>query len=172
MRWPGHPHPLRSLGMTMTTGSNRDLKDLLEGHHSMQNAIEDLKGFLDEPRPGVGKRGSHSWAAGMAEKLMQLHDRLFRHFRAEEMSESLRDLSVNRPHIHRSFEALRLDHDRILADLRSILGAAMIYSEGKPPENPQLRRWALSVLDRLSRHEHEETELFQRVLYHDTGAVD
>jgi len=156
----------------MTTGPNRDLKVLIEGHQSMRRAIEDLIGFLDAPRPGVGERGSHGWAAGMAERLMQLHDMLFRHFRAEEMSESLRELSVQRPHIHRAFEALRLDHDRILAELRSILGAAMIYSEGKPPENPQLRRWTLTMLDRLSRHEHEETELFQRVLYHDTGAGD
>ena len=156
----------------MATGPKPDLKDRLEGHPSMQRAIEDLKGFLDAPRPDVGERGSHGWAAGMAEKLVQLHDRLFRHFRAKEMSESLRDLSVKRPHIYRAFEALRLDHDQILADLRSILGAAMIYSEGKSPENLRLRRWTRSVLDRLSRHEHEETELFQRVLYIDTGAVD
>ncbi len=156
----------------MTTGPKRDLEDLIEEHQTMQRSIEDLKGFLDAPRPDLGERGSHGWATGMAEKLLQLHDRLFRHFRAEEMSESLRELSVKRPHIHRAFETLRLDHDRILADLRSLLGAAMIYSEGKPPENPQLRRWTLSVLDRLSRHEHEETELFQRVLYNDTGAVD
>ncbi len=138
----------------------------------MQRAIEDLKGFLDAPRPNIGERGSHGWAAGMAVKLIQLHDRLFRHFRDEETSETLRDLSMKRPHVHRAFELLRLDHDRILAELRSILGAAMIYSEGKPPENPQLRRWTLSMLDSLSRHEHAETELFQRVLYIDTGAVD
>jgi hypothetical protein len=137
----------------------------------MTKIVEELREFLKEPRPDVGARGSHSWAFSMAERLTGLHDRFSLRIRAAEKSEFLEELSLKRPHAVRPFRRLRQDHDRLLADLRSIQGAAVVYSQGKRPANPRLRRWTLSVLDRLSQHEHQETELIQRALYLDTGAA-
>ncbi len=154
------------------TDVRHEVEDLLKQQRAVEGVIEDLRTFLDQPRPRAGARGSHGWATKMAGKLMNLHDRLVRHFRAEEISDTLRELSIKRPHVLRAFESLRHDHDRILADFRSILGAVMIYSEGKNPENPHLRRWTISALERLAQHEHDETELFQRVLYQETGSGD
>jgi hypothetical protein len=48
----------------------------------------------------------------------------------------------------------------------------MVYSEGNQPANPQLRRWVSSVLDQLSQHEEEETDLFQQLQYQELGVGD
>ena len=108
----------------------------------------------------------------MARQLTRLHDRISRHFRSEERSEFLDEISPRRPHIARSIETLQQDHGRILLDLEAIREAAAVYAEGREPEEPQLRRRTLAVLDRIAHHEHAETELLQRALYEDRGAAD
>jgi hypothetical protein len=149
-----------------------DVRTILEQHRTMRAAVKELRDFLRSPRPAVKAATSHPWARAMAGKVMRLHDLVFRHFRVEEQAGFVEDLSTKHPQSIRSYRALWRDHDRILADLRAILGAAMVYSEGKLPDNPQLRRWTLSVLDHLAQHEYQETELLQSVVYRDTGAAD
>jgi hypothetical protein len=145
---------------------------VLEQHIELREMIRDLHAFLREPRPNVGSAGSLTWASTLAEKLTKFHAKLCGHFRLEERSGILEQLQRAFPRTAHQVEALRKDHDRILADLRAILGATLTYGEGKHPDNPQLRRWAASILDQLSEHEREETELFQRVHTEDIGAGD
>jgi len=71
-----------------------------------------------------------------------------------------------------AINTLRTEHGRILQDLNSILSAAMTYSQGEIPENPHLRRWTSALLERLSHHESEETELMQSLIYRDLGQGD
>lgn len=141
-------------------------------HRQLVQAIEETKEILKRPRPGVGSESSHGWGASMARKLTQLHDRISRHFRSEENSEFLEELSPMRPHVARSIETLQQDHGRILGDLQAIREAAVVYAEGREPEKPHLRRRTLAVLERIAHHEHAETELLQRALYEDRGNAD
>ena len=134
--------------------------------------IEDLNFFLERPRPEVGVTGSHTWAADLAERLMKFHDRLFRHFRYEESSGMFEELVREYPHTAHVVDALGKDHDRILGSLRALLTSCMTYAEGKQPENPQLRRWTASVMEQLSEHEQQETEMMQRAYTEDIGAGD
>ena len=69
-------------------------------------------------------------------------------------------------------DTLRKDHDRILGSLRALLTSCMTYAEGKQPENPQLRRWTAQVMEQLSEHEQQETEMMQRAYTEDIGAGD
>jgi hypothetical protein len=149
-----------------------NLEELLMEHRQLVKAIEETKEILKQPRPAAGSESSHDWGSTMARQLTRLHERVSRHFRAEEGSEFLEDISPKRPHVARSFETLQQEHARILGDLRSLQEAALIYSEGKEPDEPRLRRRTLAVLDRLAHHEHAETELLQRALYEDRGAAD
>jgi hypothetical protein len=148
------------------------LEEVLDQHRELRGLISELKAFLEKPRPEVGEMGSHTWASEMAAMLTRLHDKVFRHFRHEEGSGFLDEIAVRRPSALRAVENLRQDHDRILGDFRSLVGAAMVYSEGKNPVSPRLRQWANSILDRLDRHEREETDLFQRIHYEDLGSAD
>ena len=152
--------------------NDTSLDEVLEQHRELVRMIDELRAFLDQPRPDVGEKGSHTWAAGLTERLTRLHDNVYRHFRHEERSGFLDELVVRRPTATRAVEVLRQEHDRILGDFRAIVGAALVYSEGKMPASPRLRQWTLSVLDRLANHELEETDLFQRILYEDLGAAD
>jgi hypothetical protein len=145
---------------------------VVEQHDELRDIIQQLKRFLEPPRPKIGETGYHTWASALAENLTHLHDKLFRHFREEERSGFLDELERQNPSAVRAVETLRRDHDRLLADIRAVLGSALIYAEGKIPENPALRRWTLSILDQLLEHEHEETELLQRVLYEELGHAD
>jgi iron-sulfur cluster repair protein YtfE (RIC family) len=145
---------------------------ILEQHTELRDLTAKLREFLQQPRPEIGKPGSHTWASSLAATLTQYHDKIFRHFREEEQSGFLDELQEMHPHALHAIETLRQEHDRILADLRAIMAAALVYSEGKPLTSPRLRRWTLSLLDRIAHHEREETELFQEVHYHDLGIGD
>lgn len=141
-------------------------------HRQLVQAIDETKEILKQPRPEAGSKSSHGWGANVARQLTRLHARISRHFRSEEQSDFLEELSPKRPHVARSFETLRQDHKRILGDLHAIREAALVYAEGKVPDEPQLRRRTLAILDRISHHEHAETEMLQRALYEDRGAAD
>lgn len=141
-------------------------------HRQLVQAIEETKEILKQPRPEAGSEASLGWGSNMAQQLTRLHDRISCHFRSEEKSEFLEELSPRRPHVARSIETLQQDHELILGDLQAIREAAVIYAEGKEPDEPQLRRRTLAVLDRIAHHEHAETELLQRALYEDRGTAD
>jgi hypothetical protein len=149
-----------------------DIEELLMEHRQLVRAIEETKEILKQLRPEAGSKSSHGWGNTMALQLTRLHARVSRHFRSEEQSEFLEDLYPKRPHVARSIETLQQDHERILGDLHAIREAAALYAEGKEPDEPQLRRRTLAVLDRIAHHEHAETELLQRALYEDRGNAD
>jgi hypothetical protein len=148
-------------------GTNVD-KIVVE-HQELRKLTAALRTFLDVPRPEIGTPGAHTWANELAEQLLKLHDTVFRHFRYEESSGVLDDILRETPQAAAAVEVLRRDHDRMLSDLRALLGAAMVYSEAKTPEDPRLRRWTLSILSHLEEHEREETHLLQKAFCLDLG---
>jgi hypothetical protein len=141
-------------------------------HRELRKMVVSLRTFLEAPRPEIGAPGAHTWAADLAEHLLRLHDKAFRHFRLEESIGVLEEIGCANPQAAAAFEALSRDHDRMLADLRALLLATMVYSEAKSPEDSRLRRWTLSILSHLEQHEHEETELMQKTFCLDLGLGD
>jgi len=138
-------------------------------HKELRNLIASLRTFLEASRPEIGMPGAHTWATEFAERLVKLHDKIFRHFRNEERCGVLEEIERANPAAAAALDGLARDHDRMLADLRALLGAAMVYSEAKPLEDVRLRRWALSILTHLEEHEHEETDLMQETFCRDLG---
>ncbi|UCE03775.1 MAG: CBS domain-containing protein [Candidatus Latescibacterota bacterium] len=135
---------------------------IIEEHRELIRMVEELKGFLKLPRPDPGEHEAITWASGLGEKLLKLHDSLCAHFRVEEESGALDELERRHPHAVKEIQALQEEHEQILHDLRAIMGAAMVYAEGKTPESPQLRRWTLTAIDQLVRHERRESDLISR----------
>lgn len=152
--------------------TGKGIDAIVAEHRELHKMIASLRTFLEAPRPDVGALGSHTWAADLAERLVKLHDKIFRHFRHEEKSGVFEDICREKPQTCAAVQVLTRDHDRMLADLRALLGAAMVYSEAKTPDDPRLRRWALSLLDHLEQHESEETALFQEAFCVDLGLAD
>lgn len=145
---------------------------VVEQHEELRELIADLREFLQGPRPESGKKGSHTWAFSLSEKLTRFHDKIFRHFREEEETGFLEELRRDNPSATHQLDALQADHATILADVRALLGATLAYGEGKPTSRPRLRRWTTSILDQLSEHERQETELLQRTYCEDLGLGD
>mgnify|MGYP001354203284 CR=1 FL=1 len=145
---------------------------IVDEHRELRIMTAAWRAFLAPPRPQIGAPGAHTWAADLAEQLLKLHDKVFRHFRHEERSGVLEEIGRLNPQAAAAVEVLSRDHDRMLADLRALLGAAMIYSEAKTPEDSRLRRWTLSILSHLEQHEHEETALLQQTFCLDLGLGD
>lgn len=141
-------------------------------HKELRTMTAALRTFLEAPRPEIGAPGAHTWANDLAEQLLRLHDKMFRHFRHEESSGLLEEIVKEKPQTAAAVEVLRRDHDRMLSDLRALLGTAMVYSEAKSPEDPRLRRWTQSILSHLEQHEHDETELMQKAFCLDIGHGD
>jgi len=151
---------------------NTAFDQVAQQHEEIHGIIAELRLFLETPRPDVGEKGAHSWSTKLSEHLLLLHDKLYRHFRDEERTGFLGELNRAFPRASRAIDALCKEHDWILRNLGSLLSASICYSAGRAPENPQLRRWALSLVEHLERHEREETDLYQRLQYEDLGVGD
>jgi cobalamin biosynthesis Mg chelatase CobN len=145
---------------------------VLDEHRHLREVIAELKSFLEAPRPEIGVKGAHTWSSELSQRLVKLHDELFRHFRFEENSGMVEDLSIAHPRFADRIDKVVSEHPQMLKAVRTIMTDALSYSEGEKPEDPQLRRRILAVLDQLAEHERQETDLIQRAEYRDTGAAD
>jgi hypothetical protein len=73
---------------------------VLREHREFKAMSEELRDFLDRPRPGPGQPGHHRWAAELARRLAELHDKLVLHFHREErdgLFETLTRISPGAP---------------------------------------------------------------------------
>lgn len=145
---------------------------VLEEHRELRQRVAELRHFLEDPRPDLGARGSHTWAAGLSQQLVSLHDQLFRHFRFEDTGGLVEEISFRHPRALNAIQELCGDHPKMLRKLRSLTVWALDYSEGRRPEDPALRRQVSLLLDRLQKHEREETDLIERLEFEDIGAMD
>jgi hypothetical protein len=134
--------------------------------------VADLKEFLADPRPDAGEKGSHSWAVALSQRLLSLHDELFRHFRFEEETEVIEEILVSHPEITGELQEILGQHPEMLSQLRRIVSDVLSYSEGVSPEDPKIRRRISDLLDVLHHHEEAENHLFQRIEYRDVAAAD
>jgi hypothetical protein len=147
-------------------------KEIAARHGELKVQIRELNTYLEYPRPDVEDTSAHTWATDLTGRLVEFQNSLFHHFRGEERSGLMEEMIQRFPQALPAITTLRTEHGRILQDLNSILSAAMTYSQGQMPENPHIRRWTSSLLDRLSHHENEETELMQGLIYQDLGQGD
>jgi len=146
--------------------------EMLAEHRALHESIDEVRDFLAQPRPAVGQKGSHTWAAMLSQHLVALHDQLFRHFRAEEQDGMMRDLAERYPRAWKRVEVMIGQHAKILADMRTLMSSAMEYADGIPPSDPRLRQKLRKVLDELKAHEEAEIDLIQRMYYNDIGTGD
>jgi hypothetical protein len=141
-------------------------------HDELRALISDLRGFLEKPRPQIGSKGFHTWAAGLSSRLVTLHDKLYRHFRYEEHGGMMPDLASRFPRAVTKIESLLGQHALMLKEVREVMTATLRYSEGKTPQDQRLRRRLKRLLDFLAKHEEDEMELIQNLNYQDIGSVD
>jgi len=141
-------------------------------HREFKTMSAELRGFLDRSRPGAGEAGHHDWAAQLARRLVDLHDKLVVHFRHEERDGLFETLTRISPGATRKVDLLTAEHRGMLDEVRAVMSSAMRYSEGAELENPHLRRRLVELLDRLKEHEQDETDLMQRLEYRDLGSGD
>ena len=127
---------------------------------------------VESDGPEVGEEGHHRWAATVSRHLVNLHDKLVLHFRHEENEGFFEAIVERAPSFSKRVDILVGEHGEMLGEIRELMGYTLRYSEGREPEDPQLRRRITGLLDTLSRHEVDETELMQRIEYRDIGVGD
>lgn len=147
-------------------------EEVLEQHRELNQMVSDLRLFLLQPRPDVGQKGCHVWAAELAARLVTLHDSLFRHFRFEEEGGMVEDVALRHPRASDAIDGIVAEHPVMLRELRRLMTATLTYSEGHSPEDPTLRGRVGKLLDCLEKHERNETELLQCLESQDLGAMD
>jgi hypothetical protein len=158
--------------MMTETVTQEWVETVLEQHRHLRTVVADLKEFLFTPRPETGEKGSHSWAVALSQRLLSLHDELFRHFRFEEETGVMEEILENHPEAARKLKEVLGEHPELLRQLRQIVADVLSYSEGVSPEDPQIRRRITDLLDVFGHHEEEENHLFQRLEYRDVAAAD
>ena len=150
--------------------SNAD--QVLAEHRELRALLTHLEGFTEQPRPEIGNDGFHRWAANLSKGLVELHDKLFRHFRFETASGVFDELVKLHPRGAKPLQELQLQHPRLLKEVRELVHSSLRYSQGDEPANPRLRKRLKEILTLLSNHEDCESELLTRLLGRDIGAVD
>ena len=154
------------------TRATQPYKDIAAQHGELQVQIRELRSYLEKERPEPQAEEAYRWASDLTGRLLGFQNTLFRHFRTEELSGIMEDVSQRFPRAQSAINTLVAEHSRIMQELNSILAATMVYSQGQLPDQPNLRRWIHSLLERLSHHESEETELLQRLIYEELGRGD
>ena len=147
-------------------------KALLAEHRELRKELDSLRRLLDEPRPEVGSEDAPGWGSALAERLVTLHAKTYRHFREEESSGALCALEEAELQDKRTIDSLRADHDLILTGFRSVLDAAMVYAQGGEPDRPNLRQRTISLIEAFKQHEEAETDLMQHLMCDDIGTGD
>jgi iron-sulfur cluster repair protein YtfE (RIC family) len=147
-------------------------RQVLDEHRELRLKVKTLREYICEPRPAVGEKGAHSWAANLASQLVNLHDELVRHFRFEDESGMVQDVDMNHPEASRHVRDLVDEHPKMLEELRRLMTEALDYSEGHPHEDCPLRRGVCRLLDQLERHEREENDLILKLETRDIGTKD
>ncbi|MGD8377669.1 MAG: hemerythrin domain-containing protein [Acidobacteriota bacterium] len=147
-------------------------ESIVAQHRELEGLIGELREFLEATRPEAGQKGYHTWASDLSGKLNALHDKLFRHFREEEEGGFLDQLARDNPAAVHTLETMRVEHSRMLESLRDLIRATLDYSVGEAENSPPLRRFTMSILDQLARHEARETELLQTTYSEDLGLGD
>jgi hypothetical protein len=159
--------------MNATESHPRSVTDVvLEDHRLLRQMLDDFEAFLARPRPPIGEKGYHTWGSELAQRLVTLHDRLFRHFRREEEGGLFEELRMQHPRATPRLDRCLGEHPTILRSLRELMDEALGYSQGDEPVDPRLRRRVGAVLRQLERHEEYETDLFQRLSMRDLGSVE
>lgn len=148
------------------------VQQVLKQHRHLQAVVANLEEFVSSPRPETGAEGSHSWAVALSQRLLSLHDELYRHFRFEEENEVMEEILANHPESAGQLKSVLGEHPGFLAELRLIVSDVLSYSEGVSPTDPRIRTRINDLLEEYHRHEREENHLFQRLEYRDTGAAE
>ncbi|MBC8328150.1 MAG: hypothetical protein H8E31_05315 [Planctomycetes bacterium] len=123
------------------------------------------------PRPEPGSASAQVWAGELAERLGKLREMLVLQFRAEETAGTMQELELDNPHASDAIRRMMGDHRRLMDRLRSILGSATVYAQGKSPQMLHLRRNTQVMLAALSEHEATESRLIQRLHSRDLGTA-
>lgn len=145
---------------------------ILREHRELRTLLDDLSLFTVEPRPGIGDMGFHTWGASLSRHLVELHDRLFRHFRTETESGFFDQVKQERPRSTKVVGRILEEHPLFLTEIQSLVSDCLAYSTGDEPDDPRLRLRLKTLLDRLSDHEEREGDLLQRMHVRDIGDVD
>lgn len=162
----------RSKDVTADVMAESWLQKVIDEHRELNGLVAELQAFLEAPRPEIREAGYHTWAVSLSDRLMKLHDKLFRHFRHEEEGGMKEELLVKHPRAERRIEKVMGEHPEMLETLRQLMSDALAYSEGRQIAEPRLRRRLSALLEALASHEREETDLIQRLEYRDLGAAD
>lgn len=158
---------MSTMGQTRT-----NMDQILREHRELRTLLDDLSLFTVEPRPGIGEMGYHTWGASLARHLVELHDRLFRHFRTETQGGFFEQIKKMRPRSSGVVDRILDEHPLFLGEVQSIVADCLAYSTGHEPDDPRLRLRLKTLLDRLSDHEEREADLLQRLHSRDIGEVD
>ena len=155
---------------TKTTESWRE--KILDDHRALDQAVRAVRSALEKRRPEIGQRGAHAWASELSRQLVDLHDQLCRHFRYEEQSGMMEDLTESHPRTSTQVGALLDEHTAILAESRACIDALLSYSEDDAARGAGLRRWMMAMLYRLDEHERRENSLIVDLAFSDLGLGD
>ncbi len=145
---------------------------ILAEHEELRRILDGLLEFLHLPRPDLGAEEAHPWAESLARRLLDLHDKLYPHFREEEEGGMMQELKRRFPWACTAVERLQGEHKTLLGDLRQLLSASTRYAEGESPRDPRLRQRVQRLIAQLHDHEQAETRLLLQLQGDDLGAGD
>ncbi len=156
----------------MPVATREWVQRVLQEHRDLRQMLNELSGFLEVPRPSLGETGYHTWAAGLSELLVKLHNELFRHFRFEEEGGMMDDLGREHPRAERAIHDVLEEHPSMLRDTRGLVADTLKYAEGREPEDQALRRRVHRLLNQLAEHERAENDLILSLELDDLGSAD
>ncbi len=135
-------------------------------HEKLHEEIDALRAWWQECREIGSPRFDE-----MGDRVDALRTRLREHFAWEEEDGYLSDVLEDAPHLVKRGESLRRQHDTLLEAFAGLV-------EHLHSDEPRFSGWDEAghdldeLLERLSKHEHAETELVLEAVQSDVGTKD
>jgi len=143
--------------------------EILREHEVVREIIRQLELLVEE---GGFVEQEPEWSRRLSNELAAFRRHLQRHFALEEEGGFMLDVVTLMPHASEQVEKLRQEHDEILRAVDELIRDAGLLVSGSSLMAMEFRDRVLQVLSTIRRHETEENELIQRVLYQEVSVAD
>lgn len=143
----------------------------LAEHRRFVQLSQELRNFLEHPRPEIGSGDEGRWATALCHHVVSLHESVNKHFLVEEVG-LLRDIRSRFPAAQPRLDESQREHTEILTGIKEIVADAMTYAEAVPPDDPKLRQRTTGLLEQIASHEEKVTDLVQDLALTDIGTGD
>jgi hypothetical protein len=155
-----------------TTTQETSVQRTVREHEELRRRMEGLRTRAERASSSAPGSAPGPATAALVAALEEFRSLLVAHFAFEEESGLPEDLALKLPYVSEKTHSLRREHARILGELETLAGLGRTAAPASAHDVARFGAGVLHLIDTVSRHEENETDLIQDAYLDDLGRAD